>query len=221
VGGYGEQLRTGLGEVTVEVREAKVVADRQPEPAGGGRRDHGPIARNEDVGFLRGVAADHARIEKMDLVVSGDARAAAVEEQAAVCELAVLRPHGQRPCEEEDPQLRGEARKVPGRDVLRQRPRVPAVGLRPLIAKVHDLGQGDQRGALAMRPPDQRFRAAEIRGDVRSRPDLHTGDSAHCPTSNANTVHDSACTASIASWLARSSTASKRTSRSAIETEYW
>ena len=69
-GRHEQQLRTGTALPAVELREAEVVADRQPERTELGREDDHLGAGGARVGLAHGHASGNVDVEQVDLAVA-------------------------------------------------------------------------------------------------------------------------------------------------------
>ena len=85
-GGYGEDLRAGLGEGAVELGETQVVADGHAEPAPGRVHHDGMLAGRDDGGFAVLLGGREVHVEQEDFVVAGSNAALVVDDVAAVDE---------------------------------------------------------------------------------------------------------------------------------------
>src|ERR1051326_903315 len=82
----GEEIRAGLRQCAVEMREAHIVADRHAEPTPRRLRDERPAAGPGVVALWIALATRQIDVEHVDLVVAGDEAALRVDQEWAVGE---------------------------------------------------------------------------------------------------------------------------------------
>src|SRR5207247_8165170 len=102
VRGNGGEQRALEREDPVQLREAQVVADGEPDAPALGLRDNRLLAMLLGLGLAVREAAD-LDVEEVDLAIRSDEVALRIEDEASVRELlAALAPLGDRPSDERD-----------------------------------------------------------------------------------------------------------------------
>ena len=171
VGRDREDLGPGQRECPVQLGEAQVVADRQPDPDSIDVGDDRPVAGAHPVRLAVDRAVLHRDVEEVDLPVPGDDRPVGREQHARVERPArVARRLGQR--SDQDP-----GRTPPGDGLERLRPRTGDRSRGRTIAVVGAADTGGTPADATRRAPTARGlgrRARRRECDVRRRrPDRH------------------------------------------------
>ena len=175
VRGHGHDARAPQREDPVQLGEAQVVADRQPQAdAAGGLRHDDLVRRLGALGLAVLDVADH-HVEHVDLAVDGLELAVGADVDGRVADalmtLAALRDGAG---DEVDPELaRERARPADG-------PAVEGLGAREVVgrraADVEPLGQDHQLGAVRGRVAHEPLGGREIALGVHRRFELNCGD---------------------------------------------
>ena len=161
-------------ELAVELREAQVVADREPDRAENGRRRHDLVPGHDGPRFLEVLHARQVDVEEVDLAVDGERRPVGPEEDAGVADARVAGDAlGKRAREQRDARPAGEGRHPahPGA--------VEVLGLGHGLALGAEegevLGEADEGGSARRRLLHEALGGGEVALHVGGGGHLHDG----------------------------------------------